>query len=327
MERWKSAGAQLLGLVYANLRHGGELDGRLAGIHRHNWSANHLRLHAARPFLEALAADDEPGLLMKGAALLHLVPGSLRSRPMGDVDVLVRRERVPAALAALERAGFSGPDAPRLEQLFRYGHAAHFRHGALATIDLHWQALHLPSDPGPMLADAARADVAGAGVLIPRAEDAVLIACTHAMTADNAAKPNVRWLADVKLLVDRPEGFDWELLLRRARDARVGPPVAAGLEVARDWTGAPVPAPVLAELRAAPVGARVLHHLTVGERSSLLGAYAQMWVANWRGARARGERPTLAGYAGHVAKRCRVAGPHELPRHFAERMAHIVRCR
>ena len=240
IETLDSASSRLLGLVYRNLRTAkgaNGVDPRLAGIYRHNWSGNQLRLRAALPLLRRLADEGEPAMLFKGAALLHVLPGGHGIRPMGDVDVLVRPDQVDAAVQALTEEGFLGPGEGRLAQLRNHGHAAHFTLDGVTTVDLHWRSLHGPVDDAAAFADARPMTLAGTPVLIPRPEDALVHVCAHAMAVQPKQRNRVRWLADVALLLRANPALDWNVVIARARAGRVAPAVRDALRTAQDFVG------------------------------------------------------------------------------------------
>jgi len=322
IEALDDASNRLLGLVYRNLRTAtgaNGLDPRLAGIYRHNWSANQLRLHEALPLLRRLAGEGEPAMLFKGAALLHLLPGGHGIRPMGDVDVLVRPHQVDTAVDALNDAGFLGPGDARLALLRRHGHAAHFTLRGLTTVDLHWHSLHGPVDDSALFADASTMELAGTPVLLPRPEDTVVHVCAHAMSVQPMDRHRVRWLADLALLVGAHAELDWGVVIARAREGQVAPAVADALRTARNAVELPVPEWVLSELTDTPLRERLLHRVVVRDGPGVLPAYTHMWAMSWRRARSRGERPTLRGFLDCVAVRWKVPGPAHLPRHLADR--------
>ena len=63
------------------------------------------------PLLAAFAAADIPVLLLKGAALMHLLYPRPELRPMADVDVLVSRSRLERAAGAARGCGFRFAEA------------------------------------------------------------------------------------------------------------------------------------------------------------------------------------------------------------------------
>lgn len=88
-------------------------------------------------------ADVRPTVL-KGAALVvdsSLAPGL---RPMRDLDLLVAREQLPAAAAALHRLGFEyrvGPDTVRWARTHHYQDPALHHPRRRLEVELHWHLL------------------------------------------------------------------------------------------------------------------------------------------------------------------------------------------
>src|SRR4051812_40926908 len=96
----------------------------------------------------AMAQAEVPFLVLKGAALAHLVYGDPRLRPMRDVDLLVRPADGARALQVLVRCGFRPGAAvpshhPHLEAM------ATAVEGAPVTIELHHELLVRPPFVGP----------------------------------------------------------------------------------------------------------------------------------------------------------------------------------
>ena len=89
----------------------------------------------------AMMRADVPFLILKGAALAHLVYADPRLRPMRDVDLLVRKADVGRALDVMARSGFTpgGPVVPS-----NYHHVqgvVKTVDGATVTIELHHELL------------------------------------------------------------------------------------------------------------------------------------------------------------------------------------------
>jgi hypothetical protein len=89
----------------------------------------------------AMAQAGMPVLVLKGAALAHLVYGDPRLRPMRDVDLLIRQADAGPALDVLTRYGFSpgGTNVPP-----RHHHLqpmAKTLDGATITIELHHELM------------------------------------------------------------------------------------------------------------------------------------------------------------------------------------------
>jgi len=76
-----------------------------------NASRNTLLLAELEAVLAALAAASIPALVLKGAALVYRVYGNIALRPMVDLDLLLPRADLPAALDLLAAAGYHPPQA------------------------------------------------------------------------------------------------------------------------------------------------------------------------------------------------------------------------
>lgn len=91
--------------------------GRLLGLVRRAWSEAQLHLHQLRAVVAHLEAAGAGPVMIAGPAALHLRNAREGSvRPIPDSQVLVRRERLPAAAEALRQAGWtpmSPPPPPR----------------------------------------------------------------------------------------------------------------------------------------------------------------------------------------------------------------------
>ena len=86
--------------------------GRLLGLVRRAWSETHLQLHQLQAVIEHLQAGGAGPVMIAGPAALHLRnarPGSIR--PIGELQLLLPRERLDAAEAQLRQMGWL-PAAP-----------------------------------------------------------------------------------------------------------------------------------------------------------------------------------------------------------------------
>ncbi len=89
----------------------------------------------------AMAQAGVPFLVLKGAALAHLVYGDPRLRPMRDVDLLIRRADAGRALDVLVRCGFT-PGGTTVPSRHHHLQAmARMLEGATVTIELHHELM------------------------------------------------------------------------------------------------------------------------------------------------------------------------------------------
>ena len=88
--------------------------------------------------LECLGAAGIDGRLIKGLAVAHLDYPDPALRTSGDVDLLVARDHLHSAVAALEAAGFRRSEAaPRRSWEARYARAVMLRSPSGVELDLH----------------------------------------------------------------------------------------------------------------------------------------------------------------------------------------------
>lgn len=201
-----------------------------------------------------------PAAVVKGAALAFTLYPDPALRPLSDIDILVRKEDIPEALARLRAAGYreQTPEmAPGLTRVL--GHHFHLAGGREASfhLEVHWtlalsdhdrrapdmawfwahtEPLRLPF-PTPFL------------TLDPTAH--LLYVAAHAMLHHGEARAHPRWVYDVHLLVEK-EGarIRWEELAEQAAAWRWTEAVLRALQRAAERFGTSIPQEALATLGA-----------------------------------------------------------------------------
>ncbi len=197
--------------------------------------------------LDALAPVGQVPVLLKGYGLaLRLYPDPLQ-RATTDVDLLVARADVGAAVQALVPVGL----VARPEAGSRHGEEdAHHLElaGPAGLVELHYRALAgwgeaLEGDALLARADAGTVD--GRAVRWLRPEDEAVYLALH---ASHHALQRLAWLFDLKLLARSGARLDWRTVVERARGT--GFPHAAWCAWDAAWRllDAPVPEEVLAAL-------------------------------------------------------------------------------
>jgi Uncharacterised nucleotidyltransferase len=193
--------------------------GRIKGYHRYIWTRNRrLFAQAAQLIgkLRPLVGDDL--LVIKGAALAcSYYPGS-GMRPMGDFDIMIKREAAPAALKFLRRSGWkmvfwNRPDFPP-EHYFFYRHSENLYREGGGDVDVHW---HLMEDLCGTASSQPFWDEAlplhlpdGTEARTFQLTDLLFHACLQSLHWKPV--PATRWIVDALLLLQCGKPVDWRRL-------------------------------------------------------------------------------------------------------------------
>ncbi len=210
-----------------------------------------------------LAAAECKPLLLKGGALRRTVYASPAARPVADLDVLLPKERVDAAITRLEQLGYSIEPSPDM----RAAYEAHHFHIVLRNaqgfiVEVHWglttphSAFRLDPDAffdGAVLLDGA----ADLPVRVPRPEHAFL----HTVGQLAIEYPFIGRLVDLDRLVRAYPRFDWNYLAQAAEHSRLGNALLLWTTVLHRMLGTPIPG--LRELGAEGMSPLVRFHLAL----------------------------------------------------------------
>jgi hypothetical protein len=217
-------------LVAANLaKYREELPhgGRLAGTLRYSWAKNQRLLSAIVPRLRALQSAGIGFLLLKGAALAGVYRDKGSTRPMEDVDILIRPHDLSQVMVGLAAHDCRPPQritTDYLAELIRFRHELTFHTPEGHALDVHW---YLVSDSWDLEAedafwqDAVPCDLPALAARTLHPSDQLLHTCLHGAQW-NQVSP-VRWLADATMLIRG--GIDWQRLEAQGRRLRQLAPI------------------------------------------------------------------------------------------------------
>src|SRR5215813_10688249 len=156
--------------------------------------------------LEALARDGIVPVLLKGYGLaLRCYPDPLY-RPMTDVDLLVGRDELHRAEAALAQIGLKKNEQLESFQLQHHHHLNFY--GAL--------------DGHHLVQRAVEDSLEGRRVMYLRPEDELVYLATH---ATQHLFKGVAWLYDLKLFIRRYPDLDWQSVISVAEESGMQTPV------------------------------------------------------------------------------------------------------
>jgi Uncharacterised nucleotidyltransferase len=190
----------------------------------------------------ALAPLDVPVVLLKGSAFMSAGFIAGQGRLVGDLDILVPRDRLDAVEAALQSAGWEWLKSDAYDDHY-YRTWMHelppmIHRERDAMIDVHHTILPLTArptpDPAAMIADSVPL---GNGLRILSPADMVIHAAAH-LFADGDLSGGLRNLWDIHCLLGEHDMPD---LMARARQHELAPHVARALRLSADLFGTVIP--------------------------------------------------------------------------------------
>jgi hypothetical protein len=255
------------------------LDG-LAALHAISRKRNNRLSLVLRETVTALRGADVAVLALKDVQLAFAVYPDPALRPLGDIDLLVRREDYTAAARALGELGFR----PRAQAKPVYGTKyalAHMFHRQIDNtfVDLQWNVLQREWDPyaegtfrhdiDAMWASARLEHLAGTALLVPSPEHMLFHLCLH--LEGHGLRELVLFSDIVELVEHYGESFDWDELVRLTVAHGACSSVFYVLRLTECLFGLRVPPAVLARLRPAYFQAPLYNPL-FGNLTSLHGS-------------------------------------------------------
>ena len=202
--------------------------------------------------LALLDAKGIPALPYKGPALAVSIYGDLALREFGDLDVLVRQEDMPGAIALLIEQGLEPAYALRPVDQAELIHSPLHYHLALIhpvsslMVELHWMTdLDFPVEAMSQRCWWTRTPelaLEQGRVRAFTAPELLLILCLH---GSKHHWMSLGWLVDVAELIRQHPDMRWECVLQHARTHGCARRLALGLHLADLLLDAPVPSRVL----------------------------------------------------------------------------------
>jgi len=203
-------------------------------------------------------------LVLKGAHLAAWLYPSPATRPMVDVDLLVRREQAQKLVAALSARDYQVVSRePRAGTRMEFGNQVALAHPGKAEygcVALHWSLLDFPLYQRQLRmqdfwerAVVLRNEIPGIDARVLGAEDLLVYLCGHLALHHQWSR--LIWLCDIALLVARMGGaLDWDRTCALARSAGLTLALRETLRRAAGELGTQIPDEVWTWLAAAPIG-------------------------------------------------------------------------
>jgi hypothetical protein len=204
--------------------------------------------------IDLLAQHRIEAVLLKGAGLAYTAYSSFADRPMGDLDLLVRRQDAERAWSLLRERGWT----PRTTDGDPAGYATHhhlaplIRESERFRLEIHTEVLpgehpfHFSTDA--IWLGAQRITVNGRVMTVPNPLHQLWHACVHFAWSHTMQWGAWRTLRDSAAIIHRG-GFDWTDFVGLARETRAATCCFWTLRLTQHLTGAAVPDHVLTSLR------------------------------------------------------------------------------
>lgn len=256
--------------------------------------------------LRALGVAGVRAMLLKGAALARFTYEDAALRPFTDLDLLVRRDDVPAAAQAMRGAGYAAAPEHRTGT---YEHCYFSPSWHRLPVDIHWryaEPFHaIELDYAGLFARASLVQVGHEAALLPSPEDLLVALSVHVVREMWESKPMLRYLCDAAETIRR-QRVDWDRLVACARASRhIRAPLRLTLRATQALLDVEVPALVLEAIRprrGTPVDRLVQHRVwaTLLRRPSPLEALVRIALMRWADGDAGPRYAALVGDRVHV---------------------------
>ncbi|MBI4767436.1 MAG: nucleotidyltransferase family protein [Deltaproteobacteria bacterium] len=201
--------------------------------------------------LEVLGKNDIPVMALKGAHLARLVYGNIALRPMGDLDLLVKKKDLPRVEEKLLEIGLAltGTQKKNPEILH---HLVYRWPGKEICVEVHWNiigsAFPFNVDPEGLWNRARPAVFDGLEIKVLCPEDLLLHLCLH--TARDLYQTGLRPFCDLLEVIRQNENkMDWDQVFLRSGEWGIGKFVYLTLKLTRELLGASVPEDLLETIR------------------------------------------------------------------------------
>lgn len=209
----------------------------------------------AASILEAFESRQVVCAPVRGLALAELLYGDIAARPMGDLDLLVRKDDLPAVAATLTGLGFREVDR-RPGFARTYSNTLEFvkdRHGWI-IVEPHWTIAYPPFadriDMDAVWKRCARGRALGLETWLLSREDLMLHLCFHLIHKKDDAP--LLWFYELDRFIRQAgAGLDWPQVVQTARETGQSLLIAEALRSTMSLFATPVPESVALQLKAA----------------------------------------------------------------------------
>jgi len=201
--------------------------GKVKGVYRQGWVKNQLFLATASSVVAAFNAKGIPSIFMKGIALLLSSYSDLGGRMMGDIDILIPKDKACEASNLMLSAGYSCVRVPGIKQFnqqnilrfTRGNHELSFKSGNGHIVDLHFiSPFYTVVDPKLIALfwnTAVHVEINSIPSLALSPELTFLHVCCHGTIYNS--QPSYRWVMDAMQTLKTSSSFDWKELIEMSK--------------------------------------------------------------------------------------------------------------
>lgn len=264
----------------------------MADEERVRLAARHLALSdALRAILQACRQERIRCAPLRGLVLAQRLYRDPSLRPMGDLDLLVRKRDLPAVTMILKGMGYQVCDRrPGFAQEFSYTLEFFKTTPIHAIVEPHWSLAYPPFvdrlDMDAVWRRCVPGRVCGVETWLLSPEDQLLNLCLHLVHHHDSTP--LLWVYELdQILRQEQTAVKWPMLLETAHEAGVGRLVAAALQRTQTVCDTPLPNELIGQLtiprRIRPsLASAVIDSVNVPGKESLAGWFAiRGWRAKW----------------------------------------------
>jgi hypothetical protein len=205
--------------------------------------------------LNLFKADGISAIAYKGPTVAALIYGNLALRRFSDLDILVRKQDFARARDLLMKEGYEPElkiSPARHNAFLKVNYVQLFeRNDGRAVVELHWgvapRNFAFSLDVASLWQRAQEIELLGQKILMPCAEDLILLLCIHG-TKD--LWDRLEWIYGVAELIRTTPALDWEKVLAEARRTFSTRMLLLGLALAHKLIGTTLPDKLLKEIEA-----------------------------------------------------------------------------
>lgn len=261
---WNLSGSGLIASIPARQRD------RLRETYFDTWAQNQKIFADLKTLAEKFSQAGIPAVALKGVCYSLTIYPDAGLRPMGDLDLLIPKDRFGEAIKMAKHLGYEEePEAfSGLRDILNHEVCLRKKDRSSVPLELHHRLLgnesfrfSVPVDwfwsQAEAMSDVIQTRYPGLQMLTPTTQ--LLFASAHAMLQHGGKKTPLRWYYDIDRLI-RFYGvqIDWDILLSRAMDFEWSSALEAALSKSSDLLGTPIPESVARTLSTRTDANRIL---------------------------------------------------------------------